>query len=229
MSNWILTNIEINYPSLNGKHKPISSKTKQYCAIDHLTFKYDDYCLSLYFNEDLEKKYIFEINKITKINVKNKIKTNYELLAEGDIKQTSITNELTKLNLPQFSFKFKEIVFSPDVDYFYMENDDDYNYEAEENINLIKSGDYGYVIEYVSKYTIKEYPDNETESNAIKQIINNGIKDVFEHFFESTNETLYETLNETLNETQTIILNSIPNINQLLNEINSMKAIELNH
>ncbi len=207
MANWNLTNIEINYPSLNDNCTPISSKTMQYYAIDHLTFKYADYCLNLHFTEDFQKKYVFDINKIN---------SDYELLVEGDISQTLISNELIKLNLPQFNFKFEEIIFSSNIQYFYMENDDDYNYDAKQNIEFIKSGDYGYVIEYKSNYTIKEYFDNETETDAIKQIVNNGIKKIFEHFFQQTNKT-----------STNIKLKAMPNVDQLLNEINSMKTIEL--
>jgi hypothetical protein len=38
-----------------------------------------------------------------------------------------------------------------------MENDEDGNYDSKSNINSIKSGDYGYPINYNSKYSINNY------------------------------------------------------------------------
>ena len=54
-----------------------------------------------------------------------------------------------------------------------MENDEDGNYDTKTNINLIKSGDYGFPINYNSKYLINnyEYSNNENEKKEIETVI----------------------------------------------------------
>ena len=166
----------------------------------------------MYFCFDYQKSTIFEIRQ------KNSPSEN--VLAEGNIDNEMISNALNKLDLPPFDFIFESNNFiNNETKYFYMENDDDWNYSNEQNIESIKSGDYGYHLTYQSKYTICEYPNNETESDAIKQIINNGIKKIFDTLF-------VLPIDETNNHIQVQIkLKPIPDIDHLLNEVNLMKPI----
>ena len=219
MTTWTLTHIEINYPSLNEKknlYKYIGPNATKHYAIDHLTFatcvNNTEYILNMYFCFDYQKSTIFEIRQ------KNSPSEN--VLAEGNIDHETISNALNKLDLPPFDFIFESNNFiNNETKYFYMENDDDWNYSNEQNIESIKSGDYGYHLTYQSKYTICEYPNNETESDAIKQIINNGIKEIFDTLF-------VLPIDETNNHIQVQIkLKPIPNIDHLLNEVNLMKPI----
>ena len=234
MASWTLTNIEINYPSLNDKktsHKYTGSNITKYYAIDHLTFTTcvnnantnntnTEYILNMYFCFDYQKSTIFEIRQ------KNSLEE--EPLVEGNIDRETISNALNKLGLPPFDFVFESNNFiNNDTKYFYIENDDDWNNSNEENIESIKSGDYGYNLTYQSKYTISEYPNNETESDAIKQIINNGIKKIFDTLLgESCNQTKIDNKDENNYHLQLQIkLKPIPDIDQLLNEVKLMKLI----
>jgi hypothetical protein len=232
MANWTLSNIEVNYPSLNDKknfHKYSDKNATKHYAIDNLTFvtcvnntnnNNIEYCLRMYFCFDFSKSTIFEIRQ------KNSLEE--EPLVEGNIDCKTMSNALEKLDLPAFDFVFNSKNFiNNDTKYFYMENDDDWNYSNEQNIESIKSGDYGYHLTYQSKYIISEYPDSETESDAIKQIINNGIKEIFNTLLgQSCDQTEIDDQSENNYHIQLQIkLKSIPDIDQLLNEVNLMKPI----
>ena len=230
MTTWTLTHIEINYPSLNDEktlYKYSGPNIIKHYAIDKLTFTLvanntnntnnandtnTEYYLNMYFCLDFQKSAVFEIRQ------KNSLEE--EPLAEGNIDRDTISSALNKLGLVPFTFVFESTDFiNNDTNYLYIENDDDWNHSNEENIESIKSGDYGYHLTYQSKYTINEYPNNEIESGAIKQIINNGIKEIFDTLFVVPNDNTNYHIQVQLR------LKPIPDIDELLNEVNLMKPI----
>ena len=65
-----------------------------------------------------------------------------------------------------------------EIEYYIIENDADANYDFETNIKSIKSGDYGFCLDYNSKYSISDldFENNEKIKEEIQSIILKGVK-----------------------------------------------------
>lgn len=86
-----------------------------------------------------------------------------------DSENINFINILSKRKFPEF---YSNIIYDT-IQYQVYENDDDGNYDTKTNIELIKSGDYGYPITYESQYSISDY---EFTSNLdVKEQIENII------------------------------------------------------
>lgn len=83
---------------------------------------------------------------------------------------SEINKLLKKLNLPKFNSNLDNYDL---IKYFVMKNDEDGNYDTQTNVGLIKSCDYGYPVNYNSKYLINNYEfcNNENKKKDIETAI----------------------------------------------------------
>ncbi len=151
---WQLSKIDLTYPTISKKNDISDLKC---FAVSGINFNYNEF--QLQFGYDNSKSFGL-------LDFSNK--KNPKIICEGLISET---NELLeKLNLPKFNF---DLTTSHQITYFLIENDEDGNYDTKTNVGLIKSGDYGFPINYNSKYLINnyEYSINESEKKEIEKII----------------------------------------------------------
>ncbi len=153
MSIWKLIKVELVYPT------GLSGKSNTQCfAISGLNFSYKNYQLQFGYDDS---------RSFGLVDFTNQKKPN--IVYEGTIDE--ISKSLEKFNLPEFNFNPNN--YDGPINYFITENDDDGNHDAKTNINLVKSGDYGYPIDYNSKYSVDyyEYSSNEKEKQEIESVI----------------------------------------------------------
>jgi len=95
---------------------------------------------------------------------------------------SEIDKTLKLNNLPKFTFDNSNC---DSIKYFVMENDEDGNNDTSANIDSIKSGDYGFPINYNSKYLIGdyEYSDNLNQKQEIESIILESVNQNFSQLF----------------------------------------------
>jgi hypothetical protein len=164
---WKLSKIEITYPSPNIKNNKSSNNVTKYYALGGLYFSYGNYQLQFSFDLDNDKNFSL-VDFSDKKNPNIIEDTSFDKLEEI----------LSKHDLPNFN----PIIYDQEINYLIYENDDDNNYNMETNIDLIKSGDYGYPVVYESKYSLNEYEYSSDLSlkqqleNLILNNINSNLK-----------------------------------------------------
>jgi hypothetical protein len=166
MNTWKLSKIEITYPSINtiGAANRISKFKIKYYALTCLYFNYNNF--ELQFSFDLTYNKIFAL-----VDFSNK--KNPNILEEKNFSE--LKNILIEYKLPNFN----PILSNDQIEYLIFENDDDGNNNYETNVELIKSGDYGYPNEYESNFLLNdyEYTTNLETKRKLEDIILNNLKE----------------------------------------------------
>ena len=135
-NNWIIKKVQIIYPSIKEE---FTNDDYKYYAIDFISYTYKNYELHLYYE-----------NNYLDFSVLNK---NSKKFIIEDLRNYKIDKALDELNLPSINNLINE---NEEIEFFIMENDADTNYDSETNIKLIKSGDYGFCLDYNSVYSISD-------------------------------------------------------------------------
>ena len=160
---WKLSKIEITYPSILETKIKSNVDLNEYYALTGLYFKYNNY--QLQFSFDLDNNKMFSLVDFTN-------KKNPNILEDTNVKK--LEEILIKYNLPNFN----PIIDDQQIDYLIYENDDDGNNNTETNIELVKSGDYGYPIKYDSNYSLNDY-EYSSDVGFRKQIENLILNNIF--------------------------------------------------